>query len=109
MQCIYSSSYHHLFELNVTILRFFNVYGPAGRPDMMPMRLMHAVQDGTQIKLFNNGDIHRDWTYIDDTVDGVIAAVDKPLGYEIINGEADYSDGSSGENTRFNFMAKKSF
>jgi UDP-glucuronate 4-epimerase len=71
--------------MNVTILRFFNVYGPAGRPDMMPMRVMNAVLDGTVIPIFNGGEIHRDWTYIDDTVKGVMAALDRPLGYEVIN------------------------
>jgi len=78
-------TYHHLHGLNVTVLRFFNVYGPAGRPDMMPMRVMNAVIDGTTIPIFNGGDIHRDWTYIDDTVNGVIAALERPLGYEVIN------------------------
>lgn len=78
-------TYHNLHKQNYTILRFFNVYGPAGRPDMMPMRLMQASQDGTEIKLFNGGNISRDWTYIEDTVDGVVAALDKPLGYEVIN------------------------
>ena len=78
-------AYHNLNDMNVTVLRFFNVYGPAGRPDMMPARLMAATQSGEVMQLFNGGDIHRDWTYIDDTVGGVIAALDKPLGYEIIN------------------------
>ncbi len=78
-------SYHHLHGLNITALRFFNVYGPAGRPDMMPMRVMHALMDGTEIPIFNNGDIHRDWTYIDDTVTGVVAALERPLGYQVIN------------------------
>ena len=78
-------TYHNLAGMNVTCLRFFNVYGPAGRPDMMPWRLMDATQSGEQVKLFNGGDIHRDWTYIDDTVAGVLAALDKPLGYEVIN------------------------
>ena len=78
-------TYHNLVDMNVTVLRFFNVYGPAGRPDMMPWRLMQATQSGEQIKLFNGGDIHRDWTYIADTVHGVLAALDKPLGYEVIN------------------------
>jgi len=78
-------TYNHLFDLNVTVLRFFNVYGPAGRPDMMPMLLMESAFNGEERLLFNNGDIHRDWTYIDDTVEGVIKALDKPLGYEIIN------------------------
>jgi len=78
-------SYHHLYGMNITCLRFFNVYGPAGRPDMMPLRVMHALMDGTTIPVFNGGDIHRDWTYIDDTVRGVIAALERPLGYEVIN------------------------
>jgi UDP-glucuronate 4-epimerase len=78
-------TYYHLHGMNVTALRFFNVYGPAGRPDMMPMRVMNAVLDGSVIPIFNGGDIHRDWTYIDDTVSGVIAALDRPLGYEVIN------------------------
>ncbi len=78
-------TYNNLINMNVTVLRFFNVYGPAGRPDMMPWKLMEATQTGELIKLFNGGDIHRDWTYIEDTVRGVIAALDKPLGYEIIN------------------------
>ena len=78
-------TYHNLAGMPVTALRFFNVYGPAGRPDMMPWRLLEAAQTGDPIKLFNGGDIHRDWTYIADTVAGVLAALDKPLGYEIIN------------------------
>lgn len=78
-------SYHNLVSMNVNVLRFFNVYGPAGRPDMMPWKLMEATQSGEVITLFNNGDIHRDWTYISDTVAGVLAALDKPLGYEVIN------------------------
>lgn len=78
-------TYHNLAGMNLTCLRFFNVYGPAGRPDMMPWRLMEATQTGEQIKLFNGGDIRRDWTYIADTVKGVLAALDKPLGYEVIN------------------------
>lgn len=78
-------TYYNLHQMNITNLRFFNVYGPAGRPDMMPMLLMHATQDGREMTIFNGGDISRDWTYIDDTVQGVIAALDQPLGYEIIN------------------------
>ncbi|MDE2637402.1 MAG: SDR family NAD(P)-dependent oxidoreductase [Chloroflexota bacterium] len=78
-------TYHNLAGMNVTALRFFNVYGPAGRPDMMPWRLLEATQTGAQVKLFNGGEIHRDWTYIADTAAGVLTALDKPLGYEIIN------------------------
>lgn len=82
---ILAYTYNNLWDMNVTALRFFNVYGPAGRPDMMPLRLMHAISSGDEIPIFNNGDIHRDWTYIDDTINGVWAALDRPLGYEIIN------------------------
>jgi len=78
-------TYNNLVDMNVTVLRFFNVYGPSGRPDMMPWRLMEATQNGDVIKLFNGGDIHRDWTYIEDTAKGVIAALDTPLGYQVIN------------------------
>ena len=78
-------TYHNLNKMNVTILRFFNVYGPAGRPDMMPLRLMHSALDSSKIPVFNQGDMSRDWTYIEDTANGVVAALDKPLGYEILN------------------------
>ncbi|NJL92715.1 MAG: SDR family NAD(P)-dependent oxidoreductase [Anaerolineae bacterium] len=77
-------TYTHLFGMNFTALRLFNVYGPAA-PDMMPLRLMHAITRGEPITIFNNGNIHRDWTYIDDTVQGILAALDRPLGYEVIN------------------------
>ncbi len=82
---ILAYTYHNLHQMNITILRFFNVYGPAGRPDMMPIRLMEAAHNGTTLKFFNGGDIQRDWTYIDDTVEGVIRATNTPLGYEVIN------------------------
>ena len=78
-------SYHHLFGLDVTVLRFFNVYGPAGRPDMMPLRLMRAAVDGETVPVFDGGALRRDWTYVDDTVDGVMAALERPFGYEIFN------------------------
>lgn len=82
---ILAHSYHHLFGLNMTCLRFFNVYGPNGRPDMMPMKVMRAVIEGTPVTLFNGGSLRRDWTYIDDIVAGLIAALDRPLGYRVIN------------------------
>jgi UDP-glucuronate 4-epimerase len=78
-------SYHHLFGLNVTCVRFFNVYGPAGRPDMMPLKVIRAACEDTPITLFEGGKLSRDWTYIDDIIGGVVAALDRPLGYEIIN------------------------
>lgn len=82
---LFGYSYFNLYQLNVTVLRFFNVYGPSGRPDMMPMKVIEAMLDDEPIQVFDGGDLKRDWTYIDDTVDGVIAALEKPMGYQIIN------------------------
>ena len=82
---IMAHSYHHLFGLNVTCLRFFNVYGPNGRPDMMPVKVIRAIQEDQPVTLFDAGRLSRDWTYIDDIVAGVVAALDRPLGYEVIN------------------------
>lgn len=76
---------HNLFGLPVTVLRFFNVYGPHGRPDMMPIKVLRALMDGSAITVYDDGVLKRDWTYIDDIVDGVISALDRPLGYEIVN------------------------
>lgn len=76
---------HHLHGLPVTALRLFNVYGPAGRPDMMPLRLLRAAVRGEAIPVFDEGRLARDWTYVDDTVDGIAAALERPLGYEIVN------------------------
>ena len=78
-------TYHHFYGLNFTALRFFTVYGPRGRPDMMAYKVADSIFFGREVPLYNNGQMHRDWTYIDDIVKGVVAAVDRPLGYEIIN------------------------
>lgn len=64
-------SYSHLYRFHTTALRFFTVYGPWGRPDMAPMLFLDAASNGESIKIFNNGDMIRDFTYIDDIVDGV--------------------------------------
>jgi UDP-glucuronate 4-epimerase len=82
---ILGHSYHHLFGMNFTALRFFTVYGPHGRPDMMAFLLADSIVKGKEIPLYDGGQMYRDWTYVDDTVSGVIAAIDRPLGYEIIN------------------------
>jgi UDP-glucuronate 4-epimerase len=83
---ILAYTYNNLHDMHINVLRFFNVYGAAGRPDMMPMRLFNAAfDDDIVIPLFNGGDISRDWTYIDDTVRGVLAALDTPLGYQVMN------------------------
>lgn len=78
-------AFHNMHGLNFTALRFFNVYGPKGRPDMMPYIVTDRIVHQQEITLFDNGQMHRDWTYIDDIISGVVAALDKPLGYEIIN------------------------
>jgi UDP-glucuronate 4-epimerase len=78
-------SYHHLFGLNFTAIRFFTVYGPNGRPDMMAYLIADSVTKGRQIPLYDGGQMYRDWTFVDDICNGVIAALDRPLGYEIIN------------------------
>jgi UDP-glucuronate 4-epimerase len=78
-------SFGHLFKLPITILRFFNVYGPHGRPDMMPWQWTKMILRGQTLSLFNAGHLKRDWTYIDDIVDGFLAALERPFPYEIIN------------------------
>jgi UDP-glucuronate 4-epimerase len=78
-------TYYNLHKLNFTALRFFSVYGPRGRPDMMPFMVTDRIVRGEEIKLFDAGQMKRDWTYVDDIAGGVIAALDTPLGYEVIN------------------------
>lgn len=78
-------TYHHLFGQNFTALRFFTVYGPHGRPDMMAYLLADSIVKGKEIPLYDNGQMYRDWTFIDDNVSGIVAALDRPMGYEIIN------------------------
>ncbi|WP_219914496.1 NAD-dependent epimerase [Thalassobacillus sp. CUG 92003] len=71
-------TYSHLYGLPTTGLRFFTVYGPWGRPDMALFRFTKAILDGKPIKLYNNGDMKRDFTYIDDIVEGMIRLIDLP-------------------------------
>lgn len=78
-------TYHHLYGLNVTALRFFTVYGPRGRPDMMAYKVLESIRSGREIPLYNGGQMHRDWTYVDDIVAGVVAAAERPMGFEAIN------------------------
>lgn len=78
-------SFHHLFGQHFTALRFFTVYGPRGRPDMMAYKVLDNIFRGTDVPLYNGGQMHRDWTYVDDIVEGVVAATDRPLGYEVVN------------------------
>ena len=73
-----SESYAHLYRAPMTGLRFFTVYGPWGRPDMAPWLFTSAILAGRPIKIFNQGAMQRDFTYIDDIVAGVVAALDSP-------------------------------
>jgi UDP-glucuronate 4-epimerase len=73
-----SETYAHLYRLPLTGLRFFTVYGPWGRPDMMMWIFTKAILAGQPIPVFNHGDMYRDFTYIDDIVSGVVACLDNP-------------------------------
>jgi UDP-glucuronate 4-epimerase len=77
--------YHKLHGMDVTVLRFFTVYGPWGRPDMALFKFTEAMQKGDTIDVYNNGELRRDFTYIDDIVAGFVAALQKPMGYVVIN------------------------
>ena len=77
--------YHHLYGLHCTGLRFFTVYGPSGRPDMAPYKFTKLICEGQPIQKYGDGRTKRDYTYIDDIVPGIAAAVEKDLKYEIIN------------------------
>lgn len=78
-------TYHHLYGLNVAGLRFFTVYGPRGRPDMAPFKFIDRISRGVAVQQFGDGSSSRDYTYIDDIVDGVVRALDRPLGYQVYN------------------------
>ena len=72
-------TYTHLYKFASTGLRFFTVYGPWGRPDMSPILFASAIAKSESIKVFNNGDMERDFTYIDDIVAGVVTIIEKPI------------------------------
>jgi len=78
-------SYSHLYDLPTTGLRFFTVYGPWGRPDMALFKFTDRIVEGKEIDVYNYGDMKRDFTYIDDIVDGVISCLNNPFDYEIFN------------------------
>lgn len=78
-------SYHHLYDIDVTIFRFFTVYGPAGRPDMSAFRFVQWISEGKPVIVYGDGkQSSRDYTYVEDIARGVIAGL-KPLGYSVIN------------------------
>lgn len=77
-------TYHYLFGLDITVLRYFTVYGPAGRPDMSVLRFIKLIDEGKPIVVYGDGTQKRDFTYIDDIAEGTLKAL-LPLGYRIIN------------------------
>jgi UDP-glucuronate 4-epimerase len=77
-------TYHYLHGIDVTVLRYFTVYGPAGRPDMSLFRFAQWISEGKPVHVFGDGRQERDFTYVEDVARGTIAAL-RPLGYEIIN------------------------
>lgn len=89
--------YHHLWKIPLTIVRFFNVYGPEGRPDMMPWQWTCSILQDRELSLFGAGKLKRDWTYVDDIVAGFVLALDKRLSWEILN----LGCGNPVENLRF--------
>jgi len=82
---VMAHSYNHLYDIPCTGLRFFTVYGPWGRPDMAMFKFTDRIVDGRPIEVYNYGDMKRDFTYIDDIVEGVITSLEKRYDYEIFN------------------------
>jgi nucleoside-diphosphate-sugar epimerase len=82
-------AYHFLYGIDVTVVRYFTVYGPAGRPDMSIFKFVKNIDSGKAIPVFGDGNQTRDFTYIDDIADGTIRAL-KPAGYEIFNLGSDH-------------------
>ncbi|MBI2133596.1 GDP-mannose 4,6-dehydratase [Candidatus Woesearchaeota archaeon] len=78
-------SYHSLYGTSISCLRFFTVYGERGRPDMAPYKFTKLISEGKEIEVYGNGRTKRDYTYIKDIIQGVAAALEKDLGYEVIN------------------------
>ena len=79
-----AAAFHNMHGIDVSVLRYFTVYGPASRPDMSPLRFLKWIDEGTPITLYGDGSQSRDFTYIDDIVAGTLAAL-RPLGFEVIN------------------------
>lgn len=78
-------SYHHLYDINIKVLRYFTVYGPAGRPDMSVLRFIKFIDEGKEIKVFGDGTQSRDFTYIEDIAEGTVKALQSNLKFEVIN------------------------
>jgi UDP-glucuronate 4-epimerase len=77
--------YHHVHGMDICVLRFFTVYGPRQRPDLAIHKFAQLIHSGRPIPVFGDGGSSRDYTYVNDTVDGVLATTEKEFGFEIIN------------------------
>lgn len=97
---VMSYTYHYLYDLDVTVLRYFTVYGPAGRPDMVIFKFINNIIEGRPIKVNGDGEQKRDFTYVDDIARGTVLAL-KSVGYEIIN------LGGGLESFSLNYLIKK--
>lgn len=93
-------TYHYLYDLDVTVLRYFTVYGPAGRPDMVIFKFIRNIIEGMAINVNGDGEQKRDFTYVDDIAKGTVSAL-KPVGYEIMN------LGGGVESFSLNYLIKK--
>jgi UDP-glucuronate 4-epimerase len=78
-------TYHHMHGLSCNVVRLFTAYGPRNRPDMMAYKVLDSIFTGREIPLYAGGDMLRDWTYVEDIARGIVAALDRPLGFEIMN------------------------
>ncbi len=78
-------AFHHLYGLPVTCLRFFTVYGPRQRPDMAIHRFTRLIEEGKPIPIYGDGTTRRDYTYVDDIIDGIVRAIERPNRYQIYN------------------------
>jgi UDP-glucuronate 4-epimerase len=82
---LYCYAYHHLYGLNISCLRFFTVYGPRQRPEMAIHKFARLIQEGEKVPLYGDGTSRRDYTYIDDIIEGIMGAIRNFRGYEIFN------------------------
>ncbi len=82
---LYCATYHHLYGIPITILRFFTVYGPRQRPDMAIHKFTKLMRQGKPIPVFGNGESKRDYTYISDAVEGIVKSIDRIYNFEIFN------------------------
>jgi len=82
---VYCATYHRLYALPVSVLRFFTVYGPRQRPDMAIHRFARLIDEGKPVLVYGDGTSRRDYTYIDDVVDGIIRTIERPDNYQVYN------------------------